>query len=202
MGIYAAWITSWIANNAVQDEIAGALDTNAIFLFALVIAVVRCTITDLTSRIDGLMLMHLSLGTVFSSNSVWGYRTCIYKNEGQPGIRYFGGFGTHLRLLLSAAVSVYGFWFWYDGVAGSLLTGEPPCDMVYTFFFGKLHVNSGLRTAYLVLFMACIVFFGVMALTSILGPLMRISKMRFLIKYHYFRTSSRLRYATGLSYGQ
>lgn len=174
----------------MQDEIAGGLDTNAIFLFALVIAVMRCTITDLTSRVDGLMLMHLSLGTAFSSNSVWGYRTCVYKNESDAGIRNFGGFGTHLRLLLSMSVSVYGFWFWLDGIQGSLLTGAPPCDKVYTFFFGKLRDNSSLRIAYLVLFMVCIMFYGIMVLASILGPVMRICKMHFLIRYRFFRTSS------------
>jgi hypothetical protein len=202
MGVYAAWLTSWIANVAVQDEIGGAIDTNAIFLFALIVAVVRCTVTGLTSRIDGLMLMHLSFGTVFSSNSVWGYRTCVYKNEGHAGIRNFGGFGTHLRLLLNMAVSVYGFWFWMYGVRGSLLTGPAPCDMVWTFFFAKLRVNSGIRIAYLILFIACMIYYGIMVVTGFLGPIMRICKMQFLIRYRFFRTSSRLRYATGLTYRQ
>lgn len=203
MGVYAAWLTSWIANVAVQEEIAGALDTNAIFLFALIIAVVRCTITNLTSRIDGLMLVHLCTGTIFSSNSIWGYRTCVYKNEGHAGIRNFGGFGTHLRLLLNMAVSVYAFWFWMYGVTGSLQTGPtPPCNEVWTFLFTKLRVNSGIRIAYLVLFIGCMIYYGIMVLAAVLGPVMRICKAQFLIRFRFFRTSSRLRYATGLTYGQ
>ncbi|KIW00119.1 uncharacterized protein PV09_08301 [Verruconis gallopava] len=151
MGVFAAWMTSWIANVAVQDEISGALDTNAIFLFALVIAIVRCTITNLVSRIDGLMLMHLSLGTVFAK-----VRTCR-----------LGG-----------------------------AEGGRNCA------YNSSQVNSGIRIASLVLFVACMGYYGVMVLASVLGPLMRLFKMRFLLRHHFFRTSSRLRYATGLTYGQ
>jgi hypothetical protein len=113
LGIYMSWMTGWIANISVRDEIAGAMDTNAIFLFALIIAMVRCTITGLVSRLDSLMLMHLSGGTIFSVISIWGYRTCLYRDLGPTkGIANFGGFGTHLRLLLCLAVSTYGTWYW------------------------------------------------------------------------------------------
>lgn len=121
LGIYMSWLTCYISNISVSSEIAGSLDQNAIFLLALVIAMVRCATTNLLSEMDGLMLIHLMSGTVFSVLTIWGYRTCVYRDEGPRGIRNFGGFGTHLRLLLCMAVSVLGLWFWYFGVVGALL---------------------------------------------------------------------------------
>ena len=202
LGIYMAWFTGWIANIGLQDEIAGSMDTNSIFLFALIIAMVRCTITNLVSRLDALMLMHLSGGTVFSVISIWGYRTCVYRNEGPRGIRNFGGFGTHLRLLLCMAVSCYGFWFWYYGIMGSLETGPDNCAQVYTFLFAKLRADGGIRIYYIFICISCMIYFGIMTAVSIVGPLSRICKITWLAKYRFYRTTSRLKFATGLEYKQ
>ncbi|KAF2103214.1 hypothetical protein NA57DRAFT_72194 [Rhizodiscina lignyota] len=202
LGIYMAWLTGWIANNWVPEEIAGAMDTNAIFLFALVIAVVRCTSTDLVSQMDGVMLMHLAGGTIFSVISIWGYRTCWYTKEGPRGIANFGGFGTHLRLLLCMAVSTYGLWFWYFGMAGSLKSGTGACQVTWTFFFAKLRADGGIRKWYIFKYVVCLIYFGIMTAVSIIGPISRIMKMAWLARYKFFRTSSRLKYATGYTYGE
>jgi hypothetical protein len=205
LGIYLGWITSWLANVSVPDEIAGSLDTSAIFLFAVVVALVRCTITGLVSRLDGLILMHLAGGAVFSVMSLWGYRTCYYINQGPRGIANFGGWGTHLRLLLCMTVSGYGLWYWYYGVNGSLYSGpagDPDCGQQYTFFFAKLPVDGGIRYWYIFVCSCCTAYFAVMTVASFLGPITRLMKMRWLAKYKFFHYSSRLKYATGFTYGQ
>ena len=56
--------------------------------------------------------MHLSGGTIFGILSLWGYRTRHYLDNGPQGIRLFGGFGTHGRLIVSLAVSCFGLWVW------------------------------------------------------------------------------------------
>ena len=75
------------------------------------------------------------------------------------GIRHFGRFGTHCRLLLSFAISVYGVWFWSAGISGGLVpvTGqnyEPkPCHCypLHTFFFAQVLVYDGwVRYVYIV----------------------------------------------------
>jgi hypothetical protein len=202
LGIYLGWLSGWLANVSVPDEIAGSLDTNAIFLFAVVIALVRCTITGLVSRLDGLILMHLAGGAVFSVMSLWGYRTCYYVDQGPRGIANFGGFGTHLRLLLCMTVSGYGLWYWYFGVTGSLLSGTGACEQQYTFFFAKLRVDGGIRIWYIFICIACTIYFGVMTAVSFIGPITRLMKMRWLAKYRFFHYSSRLKFATGYKYGQ
>jgi hypothetical protein len=204
-----AWVTGWVANVAVPDEIGGALDQNAIFLFALVIAMVRCAITDLLSEMDGLMLMHLSGGSVFSVLSIWGYRTCVYRNDGPQAIERFGGFGTHLRLLLCTAVSVVGLWYWYFGIMGMLPTvtdldptNNPTCNDLHTWFFARFDARGGIRIYYIVVCILCTIYFGIMSLVSVIGPWARICKIRWLARYKFFRTSSRLKFATGFNYFQ
>ena len=159
---------------------------------------------------DGLILIHLMFGTVFSVLSTWGYRTCYYKNEGYRGIKHFGGFGTHMRLLLSLAISVLALWFWKVGIMpGSLPTATEldeknpvECNQLHTFFFSNLNARGGIRYFYIVITSIFSAYFGIMTLVSVTGPVTRILKMKFLARYKLFRTSSRLKYATGFSYGQ
>lgn len=45
LGIYFSWWTAWLSNSGMPGEVMMAQDQNAIFLFANIIALVRCTIT-------------------------------------------------------------------------------------------------------------------------------------------------------------
>ena len=187
------------ANSFMPNEVAGALDTNAIFLFANIVAMVRCTITGILTQLDTLMLMHLSGGTVFSVLSLWGYRTCHYKTEGPKGIRHFGGVGTHLRLLLSMAVACYGLWFWMIGIRPhSTSMDDGPCATVYTFMFAKVRAAGGVRVFYIMVCIMCIIYFGIMLLASSIAGYARLAKIIRLAKLGKWRTTTRLHYATGL----
>jgi hypothetical protein len=117
LGIYFAWLQAYIANLFLPSEIAGALDTNVIFLFTLLVAMIKCSSVNMLEQIDGLILMHLSGGTIFGILSIWGYRTSLYTLEGPKAIKHFGGFGTHFRLLVTLAISIFGLWFWMFGVS-------------------------------------------------------------------------------------
>jgi hypothetical protein len=209
LGVYLTWLTGWVANVSVPDEIGGALDQNAIFMFGLLIALVRCAITGLLSQMDGLMLMHLSGGSLFSVLTIWGYRTCLYRNEGPKAVSRFGGFGTHMRLLLSLAVSIVGLWFWYAGIMRKLpeptnldTSFNPVCDDLHTFFFTELNARGGIRIYYIFICVGCTVYFGIMALASIITPITRVWKIEWLFRSKFYRTTSRLKYATGLNYYQ
>src|SRR5579859_406687 len=81
LGIYFTWLTSWLANTFVEDEITGALDANAIFLFALLISIFKGSAVsgaDRLAYIDGLILTQLCSGYLFGIFSLWGYRTVHY----------------------------------------------------------------------------------------------------------------------------
>ncbi len=162
---------------------------------------VRCTITKVLTQLDCVILMHLSGGTVFSVLSLWGYRTCHYEAEGPKGIRHFGGFGTHLRLLLAMAVSVFGLWFWVVGIkphTTDVVTDSGPCATVYTFMFAKVRADAGVRILYLIACISCVIYFGIMLLISTISLYARVAKGAALAKQGRWRTSTRLHYATGL----
>ena len=89
LGVYFAWLSSYFANILLPSEIAGALDTNSIFLLALIASLLRGSGTRDIAKIDGLVIMQLCSGFLFSSLSIWGYRTSYYHKEGPKGIRHF-----------------------------------------------------------------------------------------------------------------
>ncbi|KAH8899785.1 hypothetical protein GQ53DRAFT_835835 [Thozetella sp. PMI_491] len=211
LGIYMAWIQAWVAFNWVPSEIAGALDTNTIFLVAVVLAMVRCTITGLIVQVDGLILMHLGAGTIFGVLSIWGYRTSWYLREGPAkGIAHFGGLGTHARLLLCVAFASYGLYFWMKGIygpnpglmAGSPMDTDPDCLNLYTFMFTKLRADGGIRYFYITMCCCCLLYWGIMLVTSSLAGVARVVKLYNLARYNQWRTTSRLHFATGYSQKQ
>ena len=198
IGFYFQWLTSYLANTFLPDEIAGALDTNAVFLFALLVSMVRSSITGLLKKIDGLILMHLSGGTVFGILSLWGYRCCQLQREGPTAMRHFGGFGTHFRLLLSLAISIYGLWYWLRGVVGGLHgSNVPGCGTVYTFMFAKVRADGPIHVYYVFICVCCIVYFGVMLVASTLAGYERLMKVVHAARRRAWNLDTRLKFDTG-----
>jgi hypothetical protein len=181
LGIYFIWLTSWLANTFIEEEISGALDANSIFLFALLLSIflgsARSGMTKL-AYIDGLVLMHLCCGYLFGTLSIWGYRTTRYQKEGPRAVRHFGKIGTHCRLLLATAISIYGIWFWTYGIRYDLGHGllrvtdengnprSPKCYPVYVFFFAKLNVLKGIRILYVIMTTCTAAYYVTMLLAA------------------------------------
>jgi hypothetical protein len=205
LGIYFTWLQALMANTNMPAEVASALDKNAIFLFTLLVAMVKCSTLKMLLQIDGLILTHLSSGYIFGILSIWGYRTCHYKEEGTKAIRHYGGFGTHFRLLISLGISMFGLWFWIFGVMGALDPMGPSngnsseCGTLYTFMFSKFKANGGIRILYISMYSCCTTYFGIMLLVSSLAGYSRVAKMVQLAKANRWAETSRLRYATGFS---
>jgi hypothetical protein len=181
LGIYFTWLTSWLANTFVEDEIAGALDANSIFLFALLVSIFKGTAVhgiEKLAYIDGLVLMQLCAGYLFGILSLWGYRTTHYNREGPKAVRHYGRIGTHCRLLLILAISFYGIWFWTYGIRYDLGHGlnrvtddkgdprPPECYPVYVFLFAKLNVLGGVRIFYTITSISTALYYGIMLLAA------------------------------------
>lgn len=213
LGIYFAWLQAYLANTLLASAIPSAADTNTIFLLTLLIAMLNDSVSATLSQVDGLILMHLCGGTVFGTLSLWGYRTRLYKDNGPAAVRLFGGYGTHIRMLICLAVSTYGVWFWGWGATGKLdsmteLPGlKPPnpseCSETYTFFFAKLPITGGIRYYYLVVSACCTAWFGAMMLMSGLAGWFCLENLRGSFAKNWADTAradawSRPRYVTGL----
>lgn len=169
MGIYFAWFSSWIANNFVSSEMAGSLDTNAIFLLALTTTVVvmswRCQIL----LIDSLILLQLALGCVFGVMSLWGYRTRYYKQKrSKDGFAHFGSWGTHCRLVLCTAISFYALWFWTWSVSHPDPTcfQRKECGGLRIWLFASVRMQGGARWVHATVAAGCCVYYGVACIVA------------------------------------
>ncbi|KAK3353885.1 hypothetical protein B0T25DRAFT_222198 [Lasiosphaeria hispida] len=210
LGVYFAWLGSYIANTILPSECGSAADTSTIFLLTLLIAMAGDARTGELTQIDGLILMHLCGGTVFGVVTLWGYRTRLYRNHGPRAVRMFGGFGTHIRLIVSLGVSIFGLWFWLYGVTGSLRAmgpddgTDPPnsadCGVLYTFFFAKVRADSGVRFYYVIVCLSCILWFGTMLLVSSLAALASFDRIKSLVEYSKWTSLNRVKYATGFTH--
>ena len=176
LGIYFAWVSGYINNVVLESQTASGLEANSIFLLTLFIVMLNSTLYDTLTQLDGLVLMHLCSGTVFGILSIWGYRTRHYRSQGPAAISGYGGHGSHLRLFLSLAVSIYGLWFWLHGVTDGLPTAveadptnPPECSTLHTFFFANIQASGGIRFYYILVCVGCVAWFGIMALASVLA---------------------------------
>jgi hypothetical protein len=177
LGVYFTWLSSYFANIMLRSEIAGALDTNCIFLLALLISLFRGTITHGLYQIDALIVLHMSSGFLFSSLSVWGYRTLHYQVEGPYAIKHFGGWGTHIRAALVAAISVYGTWFWWEGLDDGLrIAQKEECRELWTWFFHTWNVHSGIGVYYIIACIGCSIYFCGMVVVSFLAWVLKVSR--------------------------
>jgi hypothetical protein len=186
MGVYFAWLSSYLANTCLASEVSGALDTNSFFLLALLISLFRGSVGHKLFQIDGLISMHLSSGFIFSSVSIWGYRSLNYHKEGPKAIHYFGGFGTHARLVLTTAISVYGTWFWWEGIEDGLMIATiPECQKLYTWFLHPFPVNGGIHILYIIMTIGCSVYYSSMCFIAIASIVYRLFsfKERHLIRF-------------------
>ena len=212
LGIYFTWFTSWLANTFIKEEISGALDANSIFLFALLISIFKGTLvvgSDKLAYIDGLILMQLCAGYLFGILSLWGYRTTHYNKEGPNAVRHYGRIGTHCRLGLATAISVYGIWFWAYGIRYDLGHGlarvtddkgdprPPECYPVYVFFFAKLNVLGGIRIFYIVTTISTTLYYGTMLVAALAERIRHLTQVISKEKGHAKRET--FKYETGLT---
>ena len=118
----------------------------------------------------------LVLGELRSTDLI--FRTVYYKTEGAGGRRHFGGWGTHLRLILMSAITSYGVWFWLRGIDVLL-----PCDQrvncggLETWFFTSMRVKSKVtRSLNLVVAVGAALYYGIMSITAAIAGLLYLKR--------------------------
>ncbi|KAG0645238.1 hypothetical protein D0Z07_8935 [Hyphodiscus hymeniophilus] len=191
LGVYFAWLSSYFANTLLPSEISGSLDTNSIFLLGLLISLFNSTLHHEILQIDGLIIMQLSSGFLFSSLSLWGYRTSQYQKEGTAAIQRYGKIGTHCRLALAVAISMYGTWFWWEGLEDGLRVADnEKCQKISTWFFAEWPVSGGIHVFYIIVSFASSLYYGIMAITAVLA---------YMAKFFRVGWKGRMEYETGYS---
>jgi hypothetical protein len=186
LGVYFSWLSSYFANLLLPSEIAGSLDTNCIFLLALIASLFHGSHDKQILQIDALVIMQLCSGFLFTSFSIWGYRTSYYQKEGPAAIKRFGGVGTHCRLVLVAAISVYGAWFWWAGVRHGLITSDDPeCQKLYTWLFAKLWVLGGIDKFYIIVTIGCSIYYCSMVISALLAIFFNLFRVGWKLKMDF-----------------
>lgn len=162
LGIYFQWLGSYLSNLLLPGEISTNLDANSIFLLALFVAVAKGSFDHSIGSIDALVLLELSYGYFFSVLSLFGFRSCFFNHDGKGKEVFISTVGTYLRIMLTAAVSVYAVWFWFDGVED---LQQAPCEEVI-FFFGQLEILKSVRTFFKFASIVCLIYYGTIALVA------------------------------------
>ena len=134
LGVYLQWLTSLLANHFLAEAISDALDTNAIFVLALFVALILATAQMNVRAAEVVVLLQLCFGFLFSILSIWGHRIGC---RGEPVT--FSIMGSFFRLSLSTAICAYAVWFWFPGVHG---LDKAECA-AFTFLFAKVNVLKG-----------------------------------------------------------
>lgn len=163
-GIYLQWLGSYLSNNFIPEEISSQLDANAIFLFALFLAMMKNTL-DSTSEfhaLDALVLLELSFGYFFSVLSIFGYRTLLVERGNK-----ISTIGTYFRLLITTGVSGYAVWFWFAGHASLL---QSPCGLpTKMFFFTNLDIKGAVRHFWRVTAILCVAYYGLLTIAALVS---------------------------------
>ena len=157
------------------EEISSSLAATAIFLFALLLSMVKGSVDGSLHVIDGLVLLNLCFSFLFSVLSLFGYRTLLYQpsQKNKRGIiNGLGGFGTYFRLFLAGAVAAYAVWFWtlgiyhleqsYPGDAGR----NGSCATV-VWVFGTFKVESGVKWLMRIGSVIAAIYFGGLAMVAL-----------------------------------
>ena len=150
----------------------------------------------------GLPDCHVSLPTLSSTFTDF---MRSYRKQGLDGIRNFGGFGTHLRLLLGGALGWYSVWFWIKGVvpgpAGLEPFGKFPegqfCSLTKVRIFSRQITNPEVKYAALAISGGWLTYSVIICLSAPLAGVTRIMKMVSLFRSKQYANTTRLRFATG-----
>ena len=175
LGVYFQLLSTLIANHFLPEALGEAWDTSAVFLVAILIAIVKSSAGSegFTSPEEFVMLqmMLAFLLAVFNiSNSAWSVIEKASRFfEGSLGIgsrmrdlysdvdnarNNASELGKSTRLVLALGISAYNVWFWYGGSAR--LDTHLHCTPKM-FFFARVDVHGALRVVYMILAMVYLV---------------------------------------------
>ena len=157
LGVYLQWLVSHIANRAyyARGSIGNLLDTNTVFLSALLVATSLLSIRkDETYAVEIAISLYLMWGTLGSVFSIRGYRTILAPKDKfhMP----FSLLGAQMRANLCLAVSSFSIWFWFAGAKSLKATSCVP----YVFFFARVHLLGWARIIYQIASVASALYSG------------------------------------------
>ena len=91
LGVYLQWISSWIINTLAPENASDNHQENSIFVFAIVIAVLRAAVTSELRPVEGYIMLMICLGYIYTVLTNAGIRVLMLRSH------RFGHFVDSLR---------------------------------------------------------------------------------------------------------
>lgn len=107
LGVYLQWLTAMLAHYLLTEIVSENLDVNAIFVFALSIALVSSTARNEVQDAEIVVLLQLCWGFILGVLTIWGHRLREDHSNSDPQPVRFPPMGSLSRLTLTAAICAY-----------------------------------------------------------------------------------------------
>jgi len=140
LGVYLQWLIAMLAHYLLTETISENLDVNAIFVFALFIALVSSTARNEVQDAEIVILLQLCWGFILGVLTIWGHRLREDHSNSDPQPVRFPPMGSPSRLTLTAAICAYSIWFWFSLEPSPSSTACP----AYIFILAKADVCHGI----------------------------------------------------------
>lgn len=161
VGVYCQITATIIANHGLPDALVSAIDTNVVFLLAILVAMVKASAEHALSTAEAFIMLQIILTFLLSVINIYGFRwlslilsPIASENQYELAFAHMSltKFGIHWRQFIYTSTVVYNLWFWFYGI--NTLNDARPCNF-QIFFFGRV---SGLGQIKVLYRIAAVVF--------------------------------------------
>jgi hypothetical protein len=156
LGVYCSLLATLYAKYFLPAALKGTMTTNAVFIFAILIAVIKSSASGGLATVEAFVMLQILFGYVLcgaegGSTSLWFVslflpdlsaddRELVLAHVGQTEL------ATNVINILRTAIASFNVWFWFAGVGG-LSDGWLPCT--FQIFFFRLFSGYGqIRTLF------------------------------------------------------
>ncbi|KAL8687462.1 MAG: hypothetical protein Q9218_006373 [Villophora microphyllina] len=144
VGIYLQLTTAILAKYLRPEAAPGNLNTNAVFLLALFVALATATFSPGLGTEETVILLQLCFGFLLSVLSLLGGHVSADRPKPSKGVIRPPPVASFFRLTLNTAICAYAVWFWFIGINNSHVPG---CS-AYIFVVARASIFGGVRILY------------------------------------------------------
>jgi hypothetical protein len=151
LGVYAQLLATALANHVLPDALVSALDTNVIFLVAILAALLKSTAEKEISTVEAFIMLQIVLTFLISVINIDGLRwiwiavmSTIFSEKDRLINAHFNlsRFGSFWRCSIRTLATGYNMWFWFYGY--SRLGHAQDCNFKI-FFFTRLNGSGSVK---------------------------------------------------------
>ena len=153
-GVYCQLLATVLANHGVADALTGLIDTNVIFLLAVLIALITATVQGQLSTVEAFVMLQIIMNFLMSAVNIDGWRWFLFcfspafsEDMTELATAHFkvSRFGTYWRQMIRSAAIAFTLWFWFYGL--NHLDNARKCNF-QVFYVARLDGFAGIKYLY------------------------------------------------------